>query len=94
MILTKEAIKELARETLAWPESRTWSQKLADTKCRGFFGAPTHIIADLWNRLDNNNMMESGSCPKHLLCGMLLGNLWDLWHACHNGEWHHVVDPI
>jgi hypothetical protein len=69
MILTKDSVKELARETLAWPESRQWSQKLADTKCRGFFGAPTGVIADLWNRLSND---VEGGAPKHLLWGLLL----------------------
>lgn len=70
MPLSKEVISGLVRETLCWPKGRKWAQTMADTKARGFFGVPTHIIAEIWNRVEGD--IESAARPKHLLWALAL----------------------
>lgn len=70
VLLCKEIVVRLVKETIDWPENRSFSHKMADTKCRQFFGAPTHIIVDIWNEMRDD--LQSGALPKHLLWGLLL----------------------
>jgi hypothetical protein len=58
MIFTKEAVSELAEKTLRCPEGVQWSHAKVDSKCRSFFGAPPHVIADLWNTLQPDLIEE------------------------------------
>jgi len=63
-------VSQLVRSTLGWPEHRNWSQRLADTKCRAFFGDPANIIADIWNAIESD-LLEAAAQPKNLLWGLL-----------------------
>lgn len=66
MIVTPEIVAESVRETLSWPPHRKWERQAVDTKCRSFFGAPTHVISILWNLLESH-IDDATAKVKHLL---------------------------
>ena len=70
-MLNQEAIEIVAKETLGWPENRKWNSKDKDVRFRSCFGAPSEVVADLWNRIKGEGEIESGGHPKHLLWALI-----------------------
>ena len=71
-MLTAESIELIAKETLAWPEVRRWNTQDKERRFRACFGAPSKVVADLWNRIKANNPdIPSGGKPKHLLWALV-----------------------
>ena len=71
MILTEEHIELVAKEVLQWPSSRKWNSSDKDRRIRSFFGAPSNVVADLWNRIRDRGGLEDGAKPKHLLWALV-----------------------
>jgi len=71
MILTEEHIELVAKEVLQWPSSRKWNSSDKDRRIRSFFGAPSNVVADLWNRIRDRGGLEDGAKPKHLLWALI-----------------------
>ena len=69
--LNKDHIELVAKEVLRWPANRKWNSADKDRRLRSFFGAPSNVIADLWNRLVNLTRMQQGGQPKHLLWALV-----------------------
>jgi hypothetical protein len=49
--ITKKGIKSIentAKETLRWPDNRKWDSDDKDEHFRSLFGAPSVVIAALW----------------------------------------------
>ena len=71
MALSEEDIELVAQTTLGWPENRKWNSKDKEIRFRSCFGAPSKIVANLWNRINDNGEIESGGRPKHLLWALI-----------------------
>ena len=71
-MITKESIELVAKDSLRWPEGRKWKTKDKDRRFRACFGAPSNIVAALWNLIvARGNIDESGAHPKHLLWALV-----------------------
>lgn len=68
--MTDEHIELVAKEVLRWPDNRKWKSKDKDMRIRACFGAPSDIIADIWNRM-NAYGLKDGAHPKHLLWALV-----------------------
>ena len=51
--LTKDHIELLAQEVLRWPSNQKWKSKEKDRRFRSIFGATSHVVAVLWNRISS-----------------------------------------
>ena len=51
MIATVAVIDRVIKETIEWPSSHRWDSKDKDRRIQSFFGAPVHIIVDIWNHV-------------------------------------------
>ena len=72
MKITKAAIKaieEIAKETLGWPSNRKWDSADKDERFRSLFGAPSVVIAALWELIRSN--VNEDVHEKHLLWGLI-----------------------
>jgi hypothetical protein len=65
MIITKEAVSELARKTLCCPAGVQWSNAKVDSKCRSANACDSRSLEQTAANLIDN------ATPKHLLWGML-----------------------
>ena len=70
-MITKESIELAAKEALRWPESRKWNTKDKNRRFRACFGAPSNVVAELWNRIVAHGEIESDAHPKHLLWALI-----------------------
>ena len=71
MVITKEGIELVAQDVLWWPERRVWNSRDKDMRYRACFGAPSEIVADIWNRIVAHGPIDSGGKPKHLLWALI-----------------------
>ena len=69
MIITAEAMDEVARTTIGWPKSRKWDCKDKQERFKSLFGANIDVITEIWNRIEQN--VDTGIIPKHLLYGLV-----------------------
>jgi hypothetical protein len=72
MKITKAAIRSIektVRETLGWPNNRKWDSVDKDERFRSLFGAPSVVIAALWELIRSN--VNDDVEEKHLLWGLL-----------------------
>jgi hypothetical protein len=72
MKVTKQAInaiEQTAKEVIRWPDNRKWDSVDKDERFRALFGAPSVVIAEIWQRLIP--MIEEKTNRKHLLWGLL-----------------------
>ena len=74
MTMDKGFIKATARETLSWPANEKWDSVDKDTLFCSFFGAPSDVVADLWNQIQPAD--EASANPKHLLWALLFLKVW------------------
>ena len=58
MILNQHAVDLLVTSLRAW----NWQRKV-----KSHFGISTDVIAELWNRLENCDLISGGFNPKHLV---------------------------
>lgn len=65
MILTQQALLEIAEKVLEYPKNRKWKDTVEQAKFRSFFGCSCKVATDLWNRLEKG--LKQRSLPKHLL---------------------------
>ena len=79
MIATEQVIDAVAQEMLQWPVSRRWNSKDKDSRIRSFFGAPLHLIAEIWNRIwtklseeEKNGLIEDNVHYRYLLYALLM----------------------
>lgn len=70
MVVDKEVIEASAKEALAWPESRKWDTQEKDQRFRACFGAPSEIVANIWNLIEPT-IGEPGAAVKHLLWALV-----------------------
>ena len=49
--IDEKHIECVIKQTICWPENRTWVSNSADRRIRSFFGAPSSIIAIVWNKI-------------------------------------------
>jgi hypothetical protein len=64
MKITKAAIKaieNIAKETLRWPSNRKWDSADKDERFRSLFGAPSVVIAALWELIRSNDKKREAS---------------------------------
>jgi hypothetical protein len=66
MIITEEALLEIAAKVLDYPASRRWKESTDRTKFRKFFGCSVEVATNLWNRIESTSLKHR-SLPKHLL---------------------------
>lgn len=71
-MITKDHIELVAKEVLCWPNNRKWSSKDKERRIRSCFGAPSDIIADIWNIIEADGDLQFGARPKHLLWALVL----------------------
>jgi len=72
IIVTKKGIRSIektAREMLRFPEERKWESADKDERFRSLFGAPSLVIAALWELM--RSQVNFGVEEKHLLWGLL-----------------------
>lgn len=67
-LLSTLRMEDVAREMLQIPRSRQGNT--LDETFRGFLGAPSEVITDLWNRLETF-VYDASAQPKHLLWSLL-----------------------
>eukprot|EP00536_Pseudo-nitzschia_multiseries_P002741 jgi/Psemu1/6213/gm1.6213_g len=70
-MITEETIERVAREVLRWPERRKWNSRDAIRRFKACFGASGTIVADVWNRIVDQEPIESGGEPNHLLWALI-----------------------
>ena len=66
----KDSIEQIAKETLAWPDNRKWETTDKDERFRSCFGAPSEVVAEIWNRIEPT-IDKPGAHPKHLLWALV-----------------------
>jgi hypothetical protein len=64
-----DAIEQAAEDVLRWPDNRKWNSADKDERFLGLFGAPSVVIAEIWQRIVP--MVEEKTYRKHLLWGLL-----------------------
>jgi hypothetical protein len=64
-----DAIEQTAKDLLRWPNNRKWDSVDKDERFRALFGAPSVVIAEIWQRLVP--MVEEKTYRKHLLWGLV-----------------------
>ena len=69
MIITKDAFKYLANQMLGKKQDRSEKEQKKDFA--HFFGTCPVVCADLWNRLDPINKINTKAQPRHLLWSLL-----------------------
>jgi hypothetical protein len=72
IIVTKKGIRSIektAREMLRFPEERKWDSADKDERFRSLFGAPSLVIAALWELI--RSQVNYGVEEKHLLWGLV-----------------------
>ena len=69
--MNKEYIELIAKETLCFPDNRRWNIKDKGRRFRACFGAPSEVVANLWNRIQSHRQIETGGKPKHLLWALV-----------------------
>ena len=84
--MDKDSIEEVAKKTLSWPSNRKWDSTDKNSRFSSFFGAPSEIVAELWNRTEPT-VNEPGAEPKHLLWALLFLKLYSTEevHCCLTG---------
>ena len=73
MNITKGSIEDVIKRTIRWPKDRKWTSNDQDQRIRAFFGVPSNVIADLWNRvwvLLNDDEKKSVDCC-HILYALV-----------------------
>ena len=68
--MDQDSIEEVAKETLSWPDNKKWDTTDKDDRFRSCFGAPSRVVAELWNRIEPT-VDEPGAHPKHLLWALV-----------------------
>jgi hypothetical protein len=68
-IAAVKAIEKTAKETLGWPDNRKWDSVDKDERFRSLFGAPSVVIAALWELIRSN--VNDDVEEKHLLWGLV-----------------------
>jgi hypothetical protein len=46
-----DAIEQTAKDLLRWPNNRKWDSADKDERFRALFGAPSVVIAEIWERI-------------------------------------------
>ena len=70
--MNKHYIEVIAKCTLCFPDNRKWNCHDKGRRFRSCFGAPSEVVADLWNRIRSRGPIEQGGKPKHLLWALVL----------------------
>ena len=70
--MNKDYIEIAAKETLCFPKRRKWNTSDKDRQFRACFGAPSIVVADLWNRIRARREIAPGGKPQHLLWALVL----------------------
>ena len=65
------AVEIVARETLKFPVTRKWESNDKDQRFRGCFGAPSIVVAELWNLIQAHGGLDKDAKPKHLLWALV-----------------------
>jgi hypothetical protein len=71
-----EAIEQAAKDVLRWPDNRKWNSADKDERFRGLFGAPSVVIAEIWERIIP--MVEEKTYRKHLLWGLIFLKVYSI----------------
>lgn len=69
MIITEEALLEVAAKVLEYPTHRRWKKEVELQKFRSFFGCSSVVATDIWNRI--HDRLKQRTLPKHLLWALL-----------------------
>jgi hypothetical protein len=64
-----KSVEKTARETLRFPKERKWDSADKDEHFRSLFGAPSLVIAALWELI--RSQVNYGVEEKHLLWGLV-----------------------
>ena len=72
-----QAMEDAAKQTVGWDEvtNRKWNSKDKDQRIRSLFGAPSDVIANLWERVEPN-IDWAGADWKHLLWALVFLNVY------------------
>ena len=67
-----QAMEDAAKKTVGWSEvtNRKWNSKDKDQRIRSLFGAPSDVIANLWERV-GPFIDRAGADRKHLLWALV-----------------------
>jgi hypothetical protein len=65
MIITAEALREVAGKVLDYPQNRRWKEQTEERKFRSFFGCSSSTATKLWNLIEIR--LKQRSLPKHIL---------------------------
>ena len=68
-IIDSNAIEEVAKTMVSWPEERNWNSKCKDQRFRSLFGASSGVAAHVWNRVMPS--VNKRTHPKHLLWALV-----------------------
>jgi hypothetical protein len=74
-----DAIEQTAKDLLRWPNNRKWDSADKDERFRALFGAPSVVIAEIWERIIP--MVEKKTYRKHLLWGLLFLKIYSTEEA-------------
>eukprot|EP00957_Ditylum_brightwellii_P127327 9708528-Ditylum_brightwellii.AAC.1 len=66
MYITTEAIELVTKDTLVWPNHQQWESNDLEERFLSCFGAPSNVVADIWNHIVPS-LDERDASPKHLL---------------------------
>jgi hypothetical protein len=91
MPISKEALNQIAKQTLCWPNERKWDSKDSNNRFRSCFGASIGVVLDIWNRVEPI-LDQRGAEPKHLLWALVFLKVYSTeeihcsivgWPHCH-----------
>jgi ribosomal protein L37E len=67
-----QAIEDVARATVRWPDRRRWDSSEKDARFKSLFGASSLIIAEIWHRIEETVSLEDRNAErKHLLWALV-----------------------
>jgi hypothetical protein len=64
-----DVIEQTAKDLLRWPNNRKWDSVDKDERFRALFGAPSVVIAEIWQRIVP--MVKGKTYCKNLLWGLV-----------------------
>jgi hypothetical protein len=67
-----QAIKDVARATVRWPDHRRWDSSEKDARIKSLFGASSLIIAEIWHQIKDTISLEDPNAErKHMLWALV-----------------------
>ena len=67
-----QAIDDVARVTVRWPDRRRWDSTEKDARFKSLFGASSLVIAEIWHRIEETVVLEDPNAErKHLLWALV-----------------------